>query len=57
MSPTAWKTIRTTHTNAQKYPVEIGPGAMIYIPSFRKFGSSIQEMIRADSQTHSMMIS
>jgi hypothetical protein len=29
-----------------KYAVEMGPGAMIYIPSFVKNGSGIQKLIR-----------
>jgi hypothetical protein len=28
-----------------KYVVEIGPGAMIYIPSFIQIGSGIQKLI------------
>jgi uncharacterized RmlC-like cupin family protein len=35
-----------------KYAAEMGPGAMIYIPSFVKIGSGIQKLIRADSQTY-----
>jgi hypothetical protein len=34
-----------------KYAVEIGSGAMIYIPSFIKIGSGIQKLIGRDSQT------
>jgi hypothetical protein len=35
------------------YTVEMGSGAMIYIPSFIKIGSGIQKMISGeDSQTH-----
>jgi hypothetical protein len=30
----------------------MGLGAMIYIPRFIKIGSSIQKLIRGDSQTH-----
>jgi hypothetical protein len=37
-----------------KYAVEMGSGAMIYIPSFIKIGSGIQKLIGGDSQTHSM---
>jgi hypothetical protein len=40
-----------------KHDVEMGSGAMIYIPIFIKIGSSIQKFIRGDSQTHSMVIS
>jgi hypothetical protein len=29
-----------------KYAVEMGSGAMIYIPSFIKIGSAIQKLIR-----------
>jgi hypothetical protein len=28
-----------------KYPVDMGSGAMMYIPSFIKFGSSIQKLL------------
>jgi hypothetical protein len=31
-----------------KYTVEMGSGAMIYIPSFIKIGSGIQKLIRGD---------
>jgi hypothetical protein len=34
-----------------KYAVEMGSGAMIYIPSFIKIGSGIQKLIRWDSHT------
>jgi hypothetical protein len=34
-----------------KYAVEIGSEAMIYIPSFTKFGSGIQKLIGKDRQT------
>jgi hypothetical protein len=33
-----------------KYAVEIGSGAMIYIPSFLKTGSGIQKLIGRDIQ-------
>jgi hypothetical protein len=35
-----------------KYAVEMGSGAMIYIPSFIKIGSGIQKLTRRDSQTY-----
>jgi hypothetical protein len=35
-----------------KYAVEMGSGAMIYIASFIRTGSSIQKLIGGDSQTH-----
>jgi hypothetical protein len=35
-----------------KYAVQMGSGAMIYIPSFIKTGSGIQKLIGGDSQTH-----
>jgi hypothetical protein len=35
-----------------KYAVEIGSGAMIYIPSFIKIGSAIQKLMGRDTQTH-----
>jgi hypothetical protein len=34
-----------------KYAVEMGSGAMIYIPSFMKIGSGIQKLIRGNTQT------
>jgi hypothetical protein len=34
-----------------KYADEMGPGAMIYIPSFIKMGSAIQKLIGRDTQT------
>jgi hypothetical protein len=34
-----------------KYAVEMGSGAMIYIPSFIKIGSGFQKLIVRDSQT------
>jgi hypothetical protein len=36
----------------KKYAVEMGSGAMIYIPSIIKIGSGIQKLIAADAQTH-----
>jgi hypothetical protein len=37
-----------------KYAVDMGSGAMIYIPSFIKIGSDIQKLIGGwgDSQAH-----
>jgi hypothetical protein len=35
-----------------KYAVEMGSGAMTYIPNFIKIGSGIQNLMRGDSQTH-----
>jgi hypothetical protein len=35
-----------------KYAVEMGSGAMIYIPSFMKFGSAIQNLKKRVTQTH-----
>jgi hypothetical protein len=32
--------------------VEIGSGAVIYVPNFIKIGSGIQKLIRADTDTH-----
>jgi hypothetical protein len=40
-----------------KYVVEMGSGAMIYIPSFIKIGSGIQKLIRGDTETGSKVIS
>jgi hypothetical protein len=41
-----------------KYAVEMGSGAMIYIPSFRKIGSGIQKLIgRIHRHTDSKAIS
>jgi hypothetical protein len=34
-----------------KYPVEMGSGAMIYIPSFIKIGPGIQKLIGRDTKT------
>jgi hypothetical protein len=34
-----------------KYAVEMGSGAMIYIPSFIKIGSDMQTLIRGDKHT------
>jgi uncharacterized RmlC-like cupin family protein len=36
--------------------VQIGSGAMIYIPSFIKTGSAIRKLIKGDTQTHGMVI-
>jgi hypothetical protein len=33
------------------YAIEMGLGAMIYIPSFIKTGSGIQKLIRGNAQT------
>jgi hypothetical protein len=38
------------------YAVEMGSGAMTYIPSFMKIGSGIQNLTGRDSQTDSMEI-
>jgi hypothetical protein len=35
-----------------KYAVEMGTGAMIYIPSFKKTGSAIQTLIRGIHRQH-----
>jgi hypothetical protein len=35
-----------------KYAVDIGSGAMIYIPSFVKIGSGIQKLMRGDTQKY-----
>jgi hypothetical protein len=35
-----------------KYPVEMGSGAMIYIPSFIKIDSSIRKLIGGNPPTH-----
>jgi hypothetical protein len=34
-----------------KYTVEMDSGAVIYVPSFIKIGSSIQKLIGEDTQT------
>jgi hypothetical protein len=39
-----------------KYAVEMGSGAMIYIPSFIKIGSGIQKLLGGE-YTDSMVIS
>jgi hypothetical protein len=33
-----------------KYALEMGSGAMIYIPSFIKIGSAVQKLLGRDSQ-------
>jgi hypothetical protein len=38
-----------------KYAVDMGSGAMIYIPSFRKIASGMQKLM-GGSHTHSMEI-
>jgi hypothetical protein len=38
-----------------KHAVEVGSGAMIYIPSFIKIGSGIQKLMRDDSQTQRLI--
>jgi hypothetical protein len=40
-----------------KYDVEMGPGAMIYIPSFIKIGSGIQKLIWIDNRDTDNLIS
>jgi hypothetical protein len=35
-----------------KCTVEMGSGAMIYIPSFINIGSGIQKLIAGDTQAH-----
>jgi hypothetical protein len=35
-----------------KYAVEMGSGAMIYIPCFIKVGLGIQKLMRVGTQTH-----
>jgi hypothetical protein len=40
-----------------KYAVEMDSGAMIYIPTFIKFGSCTQKLIGEDTQTDSMVLS
>jgi hypothetical protein len=35
-----------------KYAVQMGSGAMIYIPSFMKICSAIQKLLRGNTQTH-----
>jgi hypothetical protein len=35
-----------------KYAVEMGSGAIVYIPSFIKIGSGIQKFIRRDTHTY-----
>jgi hypothetical protein len=39
-----------------KYAVEMGSGAVMYIPSFIKIGSAIQKLIKV-TQTDSIVIS
>jgi hypothetical protein len=35
-----------------EYAVEMGSGAVIYVPGFIKIGSGIQKLILGDTQTH-----
>jgi hypothetical protein len=35
-----------------KHAIQMGSGAMIYIPSFIKIGSGIHMLIWGDTQTH-----
>jgi hypothetical protein len=35
-----------------KYAVEMGSGAMMYVPGFIKIGSVIQKLIKGDTHTH-----
>jgi hypothetical protein len=37
-----------------KYAVEMGSGAMIYIPSFIKIGSGIRKLIGRDTRTQTV---
>jgi hypothetical protein len=39
-----------------KYAVEMGSGAMIYIPSFIKTGSAIQKLIGEDTRHTQNMV-
>jgi hypothetical protein len=38
----------------QKYAVEKGSGAMIYIPSFIKIGSAIQKLLGGNTYRHAV---
>jgi hypothetical protein len=38
-----------------KYAVEMGSGAMIYIPSYMKTGSGIQNLLAGDIRTTQMI--
>jgi hypothetical protein len=40
-----------------KYAIEVGSGAVIYIPSFIQIGSGIQKLIGKDSVTESLVMS
>jgi hypothetical protein len=35
-----------------EYAVEMGSGAMIYIPAFIEFGSGVQKLIRGHTETY-----
>jgi hypothetical protein len=35
-----------------KYAIDMGSGAMIYIPSFMKIGPGVQKLLKRDTQTH-----
>jgi hypothetical protein len=43
---------QTDGVGFMKYAVEMGSGAMMYIPSFIKIDSGIQKLTRGHSQTH-----
>jgi hypothetical protein len=38
------------------YLVEMGSGAVIYVPGFIKIGSAVQTLIKGDSQTRRIKI-
>jgi hypothetical protein len=40
-----------------KYAVEMGLGAVIFIPNFIKIGSTVQELREEDSQTDCVIFS
>jgi hypothetical protein len=35
-----------------KHAVELGSGAMAYVPSLLKIGSGIQKLLKGDTETH-----
>jgi hypothetical protein len=54
--PLASKDRRDTHIDTQtvggefmKYAVEMGSGAVIYVPSFIKIGSGVQKLMGGDT--------
>jgi hypothetical protein len=52
ISPPSYKYIQADEKDLWSTLIDIGSGAVIYIPSFMKIGWDIQKLIERDSQTH-----